>query len=275
MTQTFDQTVIPGAASNTAIALPPNTVQATVSISWGMSTNDFGLKVNNSSNTLLGESNLLNLPLLTGRREKVSLRDPATENLQAAVRHTANLGTQQRVFGAVEVTQVEYPSLNDLAGLPSGLLNEAETSLSANLLLPAGSKFRPYWPVTRTEFAEAMVRGGFVPQYIASNPMYLDVRDHYTRNAVESVQSNPGGPIFVDATVGQRFYPYSPTSRLAAAIAFVKAAKLEHLVSSASLPAGVADGYSIPHQWRGYVAVAINEGSHLARRESLRPATSR
>jgi serine protease AprX len=259
-TQMFDQIVTPGSASTTAINLPPDTVQATVSISWGSSANDFGLKVNNHANTLLGESNLLNLPLLTGRREKVSLRNPAMQNLQAVVRHTANIGTQQRIFGAVEVTQIEYPALNDLAGLPESLLDEAETSLVANLLLPAGSKFRPYWSVTRAEFAEAMVRGGFVPQYIASSPMFLDVRDHYTRTAVESVQSNPGGRIFIDAPAGQRFYPYSPTTRLAAAIAFVKAAKLEHLVSTTLLPATVADAVSVPQQWRGYLAVALNEG---------------
>jgi serine protease AprX len=258
--QTFDHLVTPGSTANTTAALPANTVQATVNISWGTSTNDFGLKVFGSGNSLLGESNQLNLPVITGRREKVSFRNPGGQNLQAAIRHTANTGTQQRVFGAIEVTQVDYPALNDLGGLPQSVSSEAETALIANLLLPAGSKFRPYWSVSRSEFAEAMVRAGLVPQYIASSPMFLDVRDRYTRNAVEGIQSNPGGSLFTDAAAGQRFYPYSPTSRLAAAIALVKAAKLEHLVSSTALPAGVADAASIPQAWRGHVAVALSQG---------------
>ena len=257
---TFEQNVTPGAASNTSITLPANTVQATVNIAWGTSANDFGLKVYDGASALLGESNQLNVPVLTGRREKVSVRNPSAASLQAAVRHTGGVGTVQRVFGAVEVTRVEYPALNDLDGLSGLLLSEAEMSLAANLLLPSGSKFRPFWSVSRSEFAEAMVRAGLVPQYMASSPMFLDVRDHYSRNAIESVQSNPGGSLFVDTTAGERFYPYSPTTKLAAAIAFVKAAKLENLASTTSLSPTVTDAGSIPQQWRGYVAVAVNQG---------------
>lgn len=256
--QTFEQTVFPNIASSSNVEIPANAVQATINISWGAGVNDLGLKVYNGSNSLLGESNQLNLPGITGTREKVVLRNPEPQTVRSAVRHSAWTGMQQNVFGVVEVTQIEYPALLDLSMLPPDMLAQAEMSLVANLLMPEGRKFRPYSSVTRSEFAEAFVRGGIVSQYMAAGPMYQDVRDRYTRNSVESVQANPDGRLIFDA--GPRFYPYSSTSKLVAAIAYVKAAKLEHLVSSSSLPANLADATTIPAAWRGYVAVALNQG---------------
>jgi hypothetical protein len=127
-------------------------------------------------------------------------------------------------------------------------------------MMPEGRKFRPGSTVTREEFADALVRGGFVPQYLASAPMFTDVRDIYSRGVVESVQANPGGPLIVDAIAGGRFYPHSNVSKLVAAIAYVKAAGLESDAATASLPLNVSDAHTIPAQWRGYVAVALQRG---------------
>ncbi|MEO8573523.1 MAG: S-layer homology domain-containing protein, partial [Pyrinomonadaceae bacterium] len=85
-----------------------------------------------------------------------------------------------------------------------------------------------------------------------------DVRDLYSRNVIESLQANPVGPVIIDA--GARFYPNNSTTKLIAAIAFVKAAQLESLTSSTSLPLTMTDASSIPDQWRGYVAVALQRG---------------
>ena len=45
-----------------------------------------------------------------------------------------------------------------------------------------------------------------------------------------------------------------------AAVAFVKAADLDSAAASAVLPLTVTDAGSIPLQWRGYVAVALQRG---------------
>ncbi len=257
--ETFVQMVFPNLATSSSVAIPQNTVQASINIAWDLSANDFGLKVYNSSGALLGESNYLNLPGLTGRREKVVFRNPLAGSLHAAAGHFGFAGTSQQVFGAVEVTQVEYPTMMDLATLSPDLVAHAEKSLISSVMLPEGRKFRPATSVTRAEFAETLVRGGFVPQYLAASAMFTDVRDLYFRNAVESVQSNPDGALFVDAT-GGRFYPHNSTTRLAAAIAYVKAAQLDSLTPSTALPLTVTDASAIPVQWRGYVAVALQRG---------------
>jgi serine protease AprX len=258
--QAFEQTLFPNLAATTNITIPANTVQASVNVSWGISANDLGLKVYNASNSLLGQSNQLNLAGVTGLREKVVLHNPAPQTIHSAVQHTAGAGTQQQIFGSVELTQVEYPNMLDLSSLPPDLVTQAEMSLVTNLLLPEGSKFRPYSSVTRAEFAEAFVRSGLVPQYVAAGAMFQDVRDRYSRSSVESVQANPDGRLIFDAANGGRFYPYSSTSRLIAAVAYAKAAKLDTEAATATLPLSVTDASSIPAAWRGYVAVALDRG---------------
>jgi hypothetical protein len=95
---------------------------------------------------------------------------------------------------------------------------------------------------------------------MASAPMFTDVRDADSRNAVESTQAFPSGSLFYDATLGRNFYPYNGSTKLTAAIAFVKAAGLSCQTASASLPLTVSDASSIPAAWRGYVAVALQRG---------------
>src|ERR1051326_2436929 len=68
--QTFEPIVVPNLTSSANVTIPENTIQAGVSIYWGFSTNDFGLRLYDQSNSLLGESNYLNMPGFTGRRER-------------------------------------------------------------------------------------------------------------------------------------------------------------------------------------------------------------
>jgi serine protease AprX len=260
VTQTFNQTVTPGATATTNITIPENTVQATVGITWGLSANDFGLKVYDSNNVLRGESNNLNLPVLTGRREKVNLTNPASRTYQAAVRHTGNVGTAQNVFGLVETSTVEYALFNDVSGLPVDAQNVIYDSLRSYLMLPEGKKFRSTSVVSRADLAAAMVRGGRVPQFVALNQMFTDVRDLTSRSIIESVQSNPSGRLIFDAPAGGQFRPDHAATKLVAAVAFVKAANLENQAASAVLPLSVTDASAIPTEWRGYVAVALQRG---------------
>mgnify|MGYP003288430913 CR=1 FL=1 len=258
--QTFEQTVFPNLTSSANVALPQNTIQVGVNIYWDLSANDFGLRVYNQSNSLLGESNYLNLPGFTGRREKVVLRNPVSQTLRASISHSGYVGTSQQVFGAVDVTQVEYPVMLDESILSADQVAQVEKSLLANLMLPEGRKFRPNAAVSRLELAEALLRAGLVPQYLASTAMFTDVRDVDSRNAVESTQVFPSGSLFYDATPGSRFYPLNGATKLAAAIAFVKAAGLTSQAASASLLLTVSDASSIPAAQRGYVAVALQRG---------------
>ena len=131
--------------------------------------------------------------------------------------------------------------------------------MRSNLVIPEGRKFKPYSSVSRGEFAEAILRSGLVPQYMAASPIYTDAREVALRNAVESVQSNPGGSLIADAS-GDRYSPHSSMTKLIAAIAYVRAAGLEGKASSTSLPLTIADADSIPAAWRGHVAVALQNG---------------
>ena len=272
--QTFNETVFPNVTSSTNVTIPQNTIQVGVNIYWDLSANDFGLKLYNQSNSLLGESNYLNLPGFTGRREKVVLRNPLSQTLRASISHSGFVGTSQQVFGAVEVTQVEYPVMLDQSALSAEQIAQVEKSLVANLMLPEGQKFRPNDAVSRVELAEALVRAGLVPQYMASAPMFTDVHDDDSRNAVESTQAFASGALFYDATAGKRFYPLNGATKLAAAIAFVKAAGLTSQTTTATLPLTISDAASIPAAWRGYVAVALQRGFMTLDGSAFNPSRS-
>ena len=87
--------------------------------------------------------------------------------------------------------------------------------------------------------------------------MFSDVSGAYERNAVESAQFSM---LLYDGQPGGRFFPYNSTTKLAAAIGYVRAANLEHTTSTAMLPLLLGDRFSIPAQWRGHVAVALQRG---------------
>ncbi len=256
----FNQTALPGTVSTTNFSLPENTVQASVTIGWGLSLNDLALKVNNTNGQLQGSSNNLNLTGLTAKREKVNLYNPTSQNFQAVVSHTANIGTAQNYYGLVEVSKVDYSRLNDINSLSSDSRNTILETIRTFVMIPQGKVFRPNSSVSRAEFAETFVRSGRVLQFVANSQMYSDVKDSYTRSIVESVQSNQSGKLIYDANTGGAFRPDNLTTKLVAAVAFVKAAGYENLASSTFLSTSILDYSQIPAEYRGYVAVAIQKG---------------
>ncbi|QYO66347.1 S8 family serine peptidase [Leptolyngbya sp. 7M] len=256
----FTIPVQPGSTSSIPISLPQNTLQATVSVYWGFSLNDFGLGVYRPNGSLAEESNIVNLPLIGGRREKVLLTEPTAGTYQARIRHTLGLGSAQNVFGAAEITRVDYSGVTDLGDLNTSSQNTVKKVLRMGIMLPKGEVFGPGHAASRSEFAETFVRAGFVPQYLASSPVFPDVLTLSERNFAESAHFRPGGSLFFDTSPGGQFRPFEGMTKLAAAIAYVKAARLENSTTLAILPLTITDRLSIPLQWRGHVAVALNRG---------------
>lgn len=273
--QIFENTVNPNTSVIKNISIPVDTIQAGVHIAWELSSNDLALKLFDSNGNLKGESNYLNAPGLSGRREKVILNYPESQNFQAVIQNTGNLGTTAQEFtGIVETTRTNFSQNLNLQGLSPQSQAIVKESLRSFVMLPQGSEFQPDFPVTRAELAAAMVRSGRVPQYVSGNPLFFDVRDLTTRNAVESVQSSPNGKLFYDATNGGAFYPDAFASRLVTAVALVKAANLEGLALNTTLPLTVSDAGSIPLQLRGYVAVALQKGFLNLDANSFNPSRS-
>ncbi len=260
--QTFEGTVIPGAGSANQISIPLNTVQVNISVGWGglTSLNDLGLKIFGAGGNLLGESNYLNLPVLNGRQEKVRINDPSPGTLVSSVSHTLNLGTAQNYTGAVELTQVEYGTINDLDDLSAADQAVVLESLRRFVMLPEGNKFKYNTDVSRIELAETLVRSGLVSQYMAASPIYSDAKNITTRGAVESVQMSANGKLILDTSTNGKFNVNAAATKLVTAIALVKANNLDSQASTAVLPLSVTDAASIPAAYRGYVAVALQKG---------------
>jgi hypothetical protein len=266
--------VQPGGTSESTFTIPAGTVAATVQISWGplWSINDLGLYVSNQSGTVSGESNSLNLVGLNGKHESVTLLAPAAGTWRISVRNTlGSLGTPQQFYGTLEINRAQYPRLIDVDSLNPTMQDQVYQNLRSFTMWPIGSKFRGDFAVSRADLATAMVLSARVPQYLPGRPSYQDVRDSGTMLFVESVQASPTGALFIDVTNGGQFRPSENVTRLAAAVALVRAAGLRSdAEAKAGTPLAFTDALSIPVELRGYVSVAVSKGLLLAD-SSFRP----
>lgn len=137
-----------------------------------------------------------------------------------------------------------------------------------------GNRFRPNWAVSRADLARALVLGGRVPQYLAAQASYPDVRDFETRLFVESAQAAPNGALFPDTPGRSRFQPDLAADRLTAVVALVRAAGLRQQAESGTYTLTYTDAAAIPASLRGYVAVAIQNGLIRTNGTSFNPQLS-
>jgi hypothetical protein len=259
----FSGTVQPGGSVDQTLTIPEGTIAASVQISWGPlgSPNDLGLTVSGPSLIAPAKSDSTNSAGLNGQREIVSLMTPAAGSYRISVQSKPGpVNTAQPFYGVLEVTRASYTSLNDVNSLGPALQADVYQGLRSFTMWPIGSRFGSDFGVTRAELAAAMVRSGRVPQYLPRQSSYQDVRDASTMLFVESAQTSPTGALFIDAGNGQ-FRPFENVSRLAAAVALVRAAGLRsEAEAKAGTPLGYTDALSVPSALRGYVSVAINKG---------------
>jgi hypothetical protein len=221
-----------------------------------------GLSVYDQSGVLQGQSNTLNLPGLTGKRESVSLTTPAAGAVLINVRNTLGaLGTPQQFYGVVEIARARYARMDDVDALNPSLREDIYQSLRSFTMWPIGSRFRADFGVSRADLATAMVLGGRVPQYLPGQSTYSDVRDSSTMLFVESVQASPTGALFIDVDKDGQFRPNDSVTRLAAAVALVRAAGLRsEAEAKAGTPLAFLDASGIPSELRGYISVAVSNG---------------
>lgn len=261
---TFTGTAQPGTPTSTTIQVPDNTLVASIKIGWGplWSLNDLGLQVFDQTGSLRGQANTINLLGLTGKRESVALTAPAAGAWRVSVRNTlGGLGTAQPFVGVLEIGRARYARMTDVDYLSPSLRDDIYQNMRTFTMCPIGSRFHPDNAISRLDLATALVAGARVPQYLGGAPVYRDVSDSLTRLFVESVQASPNGALFTDATPGGRFRPYDNVTRLAAAVALVRAAGFRsEAEAKAGTPLAFLDATSIPFELRGYVSVAISKG---------------
>jgi serine protease AprX len=260
----FSGTVQPGTNADTTLQVPDNTLFAALQVAWGplLSTNDLGLQLFDQSGALRGQANAINLPGLTGKHESMSLTAPTQGAWRLSVRNTVGgLGTPQPFLGTLEIGRARYAQMTDVDSLSSSLRADIYQSIRTFTMWPIGSRFRPDAAISRLDLATALVAGARIPQYVAGQVAYQDVRDSGSRLFVESAQASPNGALFTDVTPGGSFRPDNSVTRLAAAIALVRASGLRsEAEAKAGAPLAFLDATSIPFELRGYVSVAIAQG---------------
>jgi serine protease AprX len=257
--------VTPLGSYSVNVNIPADALLASVLTSWGPlgSANDLALHLYNASGIEVGKAVTANQPGLTGKREGHTLRSPAAGALRLQLSQA--IGAGQSVTGVLEVMRAEYVPMSDLEALSPEARAEIQQALRKFALMPYGKRFRPDFGVTRADLAAALVKSARVPQYLPGKPTFTDVTDSTTMLFVESAQATPGGALFTDATSGGKFRPDDYATRLAAAVALVRAAGLQSEVSAAAMRTlPVKDASEIPSTLRGYVGVALEHGLLVA-----------
>lgn len=269
--QTFNGSAVPGSPSDSPLNIPANGLLSSIQVAWGDTLNptNLTLSVLDSRGTTQAVSNSLNVPGLTGRRQRVVITNPAstlTARVETGTGSTPvgnllnNQLAAQPYTGIVRTTSAQYPSLVDIAGLDAASIGEMNQSFRFLTLSPIGQRFRPTFAVTRANLAAALVAGARVPQYLPAQSSYADVRDRATMLFVESAQASPNGAMFPGVTAGSAFQPDTAVDRLTATVALVRAAGLRQQAESGSYVLTYLDAGSIPASLKGYVAVAVQNG---------------
>ena len=151
--------------------------------------------------------------------------------------------------------------MSDVDSLNPSLRDDIYQSLRSFTMWPIGSRFRADFGVSRADLATAMVLSAQVPQYLPGQSSYKDVRDVSTMLFVESAQASPTGALFIDVSKGGPFRPHDGVTRLAAAVALVRAAGLRSEAEArAGTPLAFLDVSGIPSELRGYISVAVSNG---------------
>jgi hypothetical protein len=151
--------------------------------------------------------------------------------------------------------------MRDLGTLSPALREAIYQNVRTLAMQPIGPNFKPELTASKADLAMALVASGQVPQYLANQPLYPDVKDVTTRLFIESAQSLSNGSIFPEAVLGSAFKPNEGVTRIAAAVALIRAAGLRsEAEAKAGVPLPVLDASTVPSELRGYVSLAISEG---------------
>jgi serine protease AprX len=261
--QAFTGTVTPGLSSDTSVTIPANALSASLQISWGglLSPNNLNLALFDSQNVQQAQASAINVPGLTGRRQRVAVPLPSAGTWKASVSNTLGAaGTPQAYTGVLQISRAQYAPVNDISSLSPLTISEIYQNFRSYVMWPIGIRFRPGFGVTRADLAMTSVIGGRVPQYLPAQSTYTDVRDRTTMLFVESAQSAPNGALFPNAVAGGTFQPDAVVDRLTAAVALVRAAGLRTQAETGTYTLTFTDATLIPSLLRGYVAVAIQNG---------------
>jgi serine protease AprX len=280
MAQTFSGIVRAGNEfQSPPLTIPQDAVLASFQVAWGPPTtsNDLTLSVLDPRGIKQDGGNTVNQPGLTGKRERVSVRTPAPGTWSARVTNSlgslALLNSTQQIYGALEITRIEYAPLSDVSGLSAVSRSEIYQSLQTFTMFPLSGRYHPGFGVSRADLAAALVMSGRVPQYVPSQSHYLDVTDTTTMNFVESVQAASSGRLFADAAPGGYFRPDEQIDRATAAVTLVRAAGFQNEIytNDQSALTKLDDAGAIADTKRAYVAVALSHNLLTADNFNFRP----
>ncbi|MFL6209932.1 MAG: S8 family serine peptidase [Pyrinomonadaceae bacterium] len=270
--QQINGTVQAGTPYDAAVRVPQNALFAAMQVAWSsLSVNDLGLAMYDATGIKQADVNLINLPGLTGKRERAVVSLPTAGAWRVRVANTLGVaGTAQPFVGILETGHAEYAPLRDLDGVNADARADIYQALRTFVMQPVGANFRPSFAMSRGNLAAALVAAGSVPQYLPAQSAYRDVHDPMTTLYVESAQHAPVGALFLDTNT-RNFSPDAAVDRVTAAVVLVRAAGLQTEVDANNSPLTVLDAGLITNQLRGYVAVALKRGLLTTSSLNFRP----
>jgi len=259
------------------IEVPANTRFAFVQLDWGaqagedevvldntrLVANDLGLTVTRNGQTIASGDDV-NVAGLFGAREAVKLEFPEAGTYTVNVSANFGAGTvaDQPYTLTVKTYTFDPAQVADATALDASLRAGIYRLVYDRVMSADGGAFRPDDVLTRMEMARALVLGARVPQYVPNRASFTDV----AFGSPESLYAESLRREGVFGVSGTTFVPAAQVNRLDAAVALVRALRLDKearakagsTVTSGGTP--LTDNAEIPAALRGYVQVAIDHG---------------
>jgi serine protease AprX len=288
----YNPVATPGAGGANSMTF---TVSSGISVLdvFGTIDDSFGLGEGNTVGILLTAPNGtvyssgIALPVLDAPSREVVVKNPIPGQWLLEVRGVRGLAALPEVSlptsgaalpGPVDgsITQQVYilPAIADIQGDPAQA--EIELVLKNRMMdVMSDGQFHPAYPVTRGDFAKALVFNTALRQSLGDSPRYDDAGS--IAAVAEAVGANGSTlrdydfvPSGMMTSSGSSFFPDTPVSRLDVAVTLVKALGLD---AAARARAGtdvtatfngqavvVSDESGIPSALRGYVQLALDRG---------------
>lgn len=275
---TIQGSIAPRATTTHTINVPDNARFAFIQLDWGASVgedevvidntniviNDLNLAVLRNGQTI-ATSNGLNLGGLFGAREAIKLEFPAagsyTVRVSAGLSGAGVVSTQPYTISLRSYT-FDPNTVNDIASLDATTRTNALRLVYDRIMSADAGAFRPDAILTRMELGRALVFGARVPQFIPSQPSFLDLATGSPEALIaESLRRE--GVMGVD---GSSFGASAEVSRLEEAVALVRGLRLDAKAVSLAgtdVKSGgqvLTDNSQIPAELRGYVQLALDSG---------------
>jgi serine protease AprX len=247
------------------VSLPGGPISWQTTLAWGTlpGLSDLEARVFDAAGMEIARSEASNGASLFGRAEGIHLLGSVPSSMTMEVFFKSGTGLLDQPFQIrQETARAVATAYSDVPALSAADQALVARALARRVMVGRGARFEGASNLRRGELARALALAAERPQRIPPAPSFQDTPPgDPSYPYVETVAGSRTRQILIDPKNGSAFQPGNDVLRLDFAVSIVRAAGLESEAQArAGESLGLLDEDKIPAEFRGYVAVALENG---------------